>query len=163
MHQFHVPLLPMSERITFAEFGAYFETTFEHLERQGMATPPILLYEVVEPGWLKTDLKLSEIPERMVVAAYEASIRNAVMEALRRVELREPPHPASTKPVRMKLKGNTQAKSIFKQMAEHPLTVFSFTFEDDQDSTIFFLRTAFTISEVQKELPNCIVGGDQSN
>lgn len=49
------------------------------------------------------------------------------------------------------------------RLAEHPLTVFSFTFAEDADATIFFLRTAFTISEVQKELPNCIVGGYQSN
>jgi len=69
------------------------------------------------------------------------------------VEAREPKLPANPKAKRLRFKDNTPLKNVFRQMGELPATVFSLTFPNNglDSGTIFFLRTAFTISEFRRE------------
>ncbi len=92
----------------------------------------------------------------MLTLAPHAATRDAIMRALQEVEKREPKLENQRTP-KIAIKPNTPLRSIFKQMANIPMTVFSLTDGDDPDSTIFFIRTAFTLSELHKELPKVLV------
>lgn len=98
---------------------------------------------------------VSDALEALLVVAFEKSIREAVFQALDRVELREPNLPAARSSVKTpKFKDHTPLKSFYRQMAKMPATVFSVTFPDDGTDaiSIFFLRTAFTVSEFRREI-----------
>ncbi len=156
MSHIQIPVLPISERDVLEDLRPFFADVLEMLDRKNMPAP-VLLFEVCEddrrrPG---EELKMSDAPERMVVFA-AAEFRDAVMKALKAVESREPRVPQNPSR-RIKLKGNTPLKSVFRQMAEVPITVFSMTDADFREATTFFLRTAFTITELRKELPNVVI------
>jgi hypothetical protein len=158
MHQAQYPVLPLSERETFGDFTAQLEDVFTLLEGKGMAGP-ILLFEVCEDDrWRPAEhLTLSAAPERMVIVSLAKEVSTAVFKALEAVAEREPRIPQSRN-AKVSLKPNTPLKSVYRQMAAIPITVFSLTLGNDaDDATIFFLRTPFTIGELQKELPNVII------
>ena len=47
--------------------------------------------------------------------------------------------------------------ALYRQMAETPITVYSLTRSDLVGPSIFFIRGAFTTTELRKELPNHIL------
>jgi len=96
---------------------------------------------------------VSETPKELIVVSIEPTITKAVLDALRRVEAREPEYPSETKRRTLKLKENTPFKGVFRQMAEVSLTVFSINPPEEAEAiSIFFLRTPFTVSEFRKEI-----------
>lgn len=131
------------------------ESIIDAYEQQTGDFPPLLLFEPGPESRIPGAMpKVPESPEHLVVIAVGQPIRSVVFEALDRVAKREPQPDANNKPKRLKFKDNTPLKSFFRQMAEMPATVFSITFPDDgpDAGTIFFLRTAFTISEFRREV-----------
>ena len=156
MHQIHIPSIPIPDNTTFGELPELLSATMEALEAKDMMFP-VLFYEVCDkPAWPNVDLQPSQAPERLLVLAPHAPTRDAVLRALQDVEKREPKLESQRAP-RVTIKPNTPLRSVFKQMASIPMTVFSLTDGDDPDSTIFFIRTAFTLSEFRKELPRVLV------
>jgi hypothetical protein len=131
------------------------EAVVTAFEERNETVPPLLIFEPCEesriPGPAPTP---SDAPEELVVVAVGQVVREAVFEALERVEAREPNIPVNPKRKVPKFKDSTPLKSFFRQMAALPATVFSLTFPDDgpDSGTIFFLRTAFTISEFRREV-----------
>ena len=93
-------------------------------------------------------------PDELLVVAVDPVVRQAVFEALKRIEPREPISPQEHTVRTPKIEENTRLRSIYRQMADMPATVFSLTLpcEDGEPGTIFFLRTAFTISEFRREI-----------
>lgn len=119
-----------------------------------MPATTVLLFEVCDtPDWPQQPLEQSDAPERMLCVSSDPTARKAILAALDEVARREPP--AGPRPrFDYTFKANTPLKQIFRKMADTPLTVLSVTpLEEEPDITFFFFRTAFTISELQKELP----------
>lgn len=153
MHQVQVPIIPIPDNARFGEMPSICEVVLESMEKGRTPTFPVMLLEVCDtPTWRHEKLPQSASPERMVCIAVDPKSRDAIMAALAEVEKREPASVPRPK-VDFTLKGNTPMKQIFRRMADLPITVLSLTAQDDFDATIFFVRTAFTISELQKELP----------
>ena len=158
MHAEQVPVLPIPESTCFADIAEYCEATIDLFTKKGAKIHPVLLFEVVgAPRGGSGKIELSAAPERMLIVVVEKETRNALLEALRRVEKREPKMRDPNRQARIKIKDNTPIKSIFKQMAAIPFTVFSITFAEDMANSVFFLRTAFTISELQKEIQATVI------
>jgi len=115
----------------------------------------MLIFEPLEhsniPGYQPT---ISQAPEELIIVTVISAVRDATFAALARVENFEPKPPGDKPTKPMKIKENTPLKSIFRQMAAMPATVFSFSFpqDDGEPATIFFLRTAFTISQFRREM-----------
>lgn len=159
MHQIQIPLIPIPDDILFGELGELFLGTLDNLEKNRIGPFPVLIYEVCDPPDRPDEqIEPSQAPERVIAISITNDSRDALMRALAEVERREPPYPNPRKPVKINLRDNTPLRSVFKQMAALPLTVFSMTQPDQDAGTLFFIRTAFTISELQKELPKMIVG-----
>jgi hypothetical protein len=143
MHQTKVPILPISERTTVGELPETFLDVIEVYENAG-AVPPLFMFEPREesliPGPPPT---VSDAPEELLVCPLESSIRQAVFEALKRVESREPKYPTEA-----------PLKAFFRKMAEVPITAFSITLSfDDMDAiSVFFLRTPFTVNAFLHEI-----------
>lgn len=155
MHQIEIPILPISERTTWGELPELLDAFFTHCEEQGNELPPLLLFEPLKVSRIPGDTpSVSEVPATLLVVAVEMSVREAVFQALERVEKREPifPNAGAAKPPQFK--DNTPLKSFYRQMTEMPATVFSVTFPDDGPDaiSIFFLRTAFTVTEFRREI-----------
>ena len=154
MEQVQIPVLPISERTTWGEIPEVMEAVVTAFEERTGTVPPLLIFEPHEESRIPSPAPTpSDAPEELVVVAVGQVVREAVFEALRRVEAREPNIPVNPKAKLPKFKDNTPLKSFFRQMGELPATVFSLTFPDDgpDSGTIFFLRTAFTISEFRRE------------
>ncbi len=158
MPQYQVPILPMSEKTTLGESGEFIAGCIDLLEERGTPMQPVMVFAVVA-GPLQRAF-LAHAIDAMLLVILDAKIRDAVMEALSRVEMREPKPQATPETRKIKFKDNTPVKSIFKQMAAQSMTVLSLTFTEDLNGSFFFLRTPFTISEFLKELPNCVIGDD---
>ena|ERR1035441_2939851 len=155
MEQVQIPVLPISERTTWGEIPEVMEAVVTAFEERTGTVPPLLIFEPHEESRIPSPAPTpSDAPEELVVVAVGQVVREAVFEALRRVEAREPNIPVNPKAKLPKFKDNTPLKSFFRQMAAMPATVFSLTFPDDapDSGTIFFLRTAFTISELRREM-----------
>ncbi|HEY5043661.1 MAG TPA: hypothetical protein VIK53_16940 [Verrucomicrobiae bacterium] len=144
--------MPISERITWGELPDLFEITFTVYEQNG-EVPPLLVFEPCEEPLIPSEVP-SEAPEELLILSLESSVKQEVFQALKRVETRETEYPKEHSQRSLKIKDNTPLKSIFRQMAEMPVTVFSMPLlDDDPDAiSIFFIRTAFTISEFRREL-----------
>lgn len=154
--QFQIPCFPLSYRTTCAKLPELFEVATEELEERTGMFPPLLIFEP-HPDWTEDDPLplISDAPEELIVVALEQQVRAACFQALGRIEDREPKNPLRrSSNQRLKFKENTRIKSVFRQMNEMPITVFSLTFPDDGPDaiSIFFLRTPFTISEFRREL-----------
>jgi hypothetical protein len=159
VHQIQIPLIPIPDDIRFGDLGELFLGTLDHLEKNGIGPFPVLIYEVCDPPDRPDELvEPSQAPERVIAISISDTSRDSLMRSLAEVEKREPPYPTPANTIRINLKDKTPLRSIFKQMAAHPLTVFSITLPEKAAGTLFFLRTAFTISELQKELPKMVVG-----
>jgi hypothetical protein len=157
--QIQIPLLPISERIRMDEFTAVFENTVNFLYKKFGTVPPILIFEPLAESYLSSAKPyVSEAPEELVVASIGENTTEAIFQALKQVEEREPQYPSESKRKSLKIKDNTPLKNLFRQMAEMPLTVFSFSVPAEADSvSIFFLRTAFTVSEFRREIQQIII------
>ena len=156
MHPIQIPVSPISERTACAELPHRIRAVIDSYEEQEHDSyPPLLIFEPYEesriPGFVA---RISEAPEELLVIAIEPSVREAVLQALECVAAREPLNPPQGPPKTIKLKPNTPLKSVFRQMAEAHLTVFSITVPSDSPyfTTYFFMRTPFTISEFRREL-----------
>ncbi|HEY2329321.1 MAG TPA: hypothetical protein VGI63_05865 [Verrucomicrobiae bacterium] len=147
-----IRILPVSERTTWGELPELFETTFTFYEENG-GVPPLLVFEPCEEPLVLSEIP-SEAPEELLIVSLESSVKQEVYQALKRIEAREPEYPTGHSQKSLKFKDNTSLKSIFRQMAEMPVTVFSMPLlDDDPDAiSIFFIRTAFTISEFRREI-----------
>jgi len=147
-----IRILPVSERTTWGELPEVFEATFTFYEKNG-EVPPLLVFESCEEPLIPSEVP-SEAPEELIIVSLESSVKQEVFQALKRVEAREPEYPTEHSQKSLKIKDNTPLKSIFRQMTEMPVTVFSMPLlNDDPDAIcIFFIRTAFTISEFRREL-----------
>jgi hypothetical protein len=68
--------------------------------------------------------------------------------------LLEPNYPGRPAPEGLEIEENTPFKSIFRQMADMPATVLSFSLPPDSGelATIFFIRSAFTVSQFRREI-----------
>jgi len=154
MSQVQIPLFPIDQKTTWSEFPDIVEVFATHFEERTGDFPPMLIFEPSEklfaPG---SKFNVSEAPEEIIVVSISPDVSNAMFEALKRVEAREPKGiPYQSKPV--KIKDNTPIKSIFRQMAAMPVTVYSLTFllSDSDSITVFFVRTPFTVSEFRREM-----------
>jgi hypothetical protein len=155
MQQEQIPQLPVSEKTTWGELPDLLGAAVQVCEEKFGGCPPVLIFQPIEqsnfPGYQPT---ISQAPEELIVVTVIPRIRDAAFAALERVEAREPKHPGGPPPKMPKIKDNTPFKSVFRQMAAMPATVFSIslTQDDGENATIFFLRTAFTISEFRREM-----------
>lgn len=86
----------------------------------------------------------------------DEGVGRAMRAALAEVEKREPAAGARPR-IDITMKGNTPLKQVYRRMADYPITVLSISWADDPNMTLFFLRTAFTISEMQKEIPKHMI------
>ena len=152
--QIKIPLLTISERTTLGGMTDVFEDAVFFLEQQTGSVSPLLLFEPVKESRIPSQKSsVSEAPEELLVVALDETISQAVFQALKRVEAREPSYPTEQKRKSFKLKENTPLKSVFRQMAEMPLTVFSISSPVEAEAaSIFFLRTAFTVSVFRHEI-----------
>lgn len=155
MDQVQIPCLRIPNRTTWGEVPTIMQLAGESCEAQTGSVPPMLIFEPYEESRLPhLKAKPSDVPEELIVMALGQMMRQAALDALERVAAREP-NVSSQAPKSMKIKPNTPMKSIFRQMSEMPATVFSITSLDDNGeggSAIFFLRTAFTVSEFRREI-----------
>lgn len=155
MHQQQIPQIPVSEKTTWGELPDLLGAAVQICEEKFGGCPPMLIFEPLEhsniPGYQPT---ISQAPEELIVVTVIPQVRDAAFAALERVEAFEPKHPGGPAPKIPKIKENTPFKSIFRQMAAMPATVFSVTFpqDDGEPASIFFLRTAFTISQFRREM-----------
>jgi hypothetical protein len=155
MHQEQIPQIPVPENTTWGELPELVGAAVQICEEKFGGCPPVLIFEPIEqsniPGYQPT---ISQAPEELIVVAVIPQIRDAALAALERVEASEPKHPGGPPPKLPRIKDNTPFKSIFRQMAAMPATAFSISFpqDDGENATIFFLRTAFTISEFRREM-----------
>ena len=149
MHQDIVPCFPLPYSAPMMEMGEWMHSAFERIERDTGQTVPVILFEP-HPDWqtYRPAPAVSPAPQALIVIPIIPAVTAHCFRALAEVEKREPAVEHCLGPARIKLKGNTPMKSIFKQMAAVPLTVFSF---NDEETSIFFLRTRFTISEFLRE------------
>ena len=113
----------------------------------------LLIIEPMEESRIP-DYEPGLAPEELVVVAVDPVVRQAVFEALSRIESREPVSPHNETVKTPQIHENTPLRSIYRQMADMPAAVFSLTMhcDDGEPGTIFFLRTAFTISEFRREI-----------
>jgi hypothetical protein len=153
MHEVHIPCFPISERTTFSELPQVVDARVIPYEEEIGGALPMFIFDP-RPEWGATGRLLSsnDAPERMVIVALEPELRAASFRALEKVQAIEP---SGAKPQLRKLpriKENTPLKSIFRQMEESQLTVFSLTFPDNGPDAIttFFLRTTFTIENFRR-------------
>ena len=164
-HQIQIPLLPISEKTRMDELQGTFLYSLNYLHEKFGQAPPVLLFEPLsEVNLSSSQPTLSKTPENLLVASIFPSVTESIFQALKTVEAKEPPYPSDQKRKAIKLKENTPLKNLFRQMAEMPLTVFSVTVPAEAESvSIFFLRTAFTIGEFQKEIQRIIISDDSDS
>jgi hypothetical protein len=154
------PILPVSEKKPWREIPYVIAAGIGFCEDLFGARPTLLLYEPIgspnSPGY---EPATSEAPEELIVVALTPQEREATVAALKRVEPLEPKFPDRPAPKPPKIKDNTPFKSIFRQMADMPATVLSFSLPPDSGelATIFFIRTAFTISQFRRELEQTLL------
>lgn len=151
------PVLALSEKITFGELPELFKRTAQQLAAQKLPNAILLLEVCAAPQWVHGTIKPSENPERMIIMAFEPKSRDAIAQALEVVKKRQPPPLKQKARANITAKPNTPLKSIFRQMGEIPLTMFSLTHSNNPESSLFFIQTAATIAEFRRELPNVVI------
>jgi hypothetical protein len=158
-HQVQIPLLPISERTRIDELTGVFEFTINYLNEQFGNVPPVLIFEPLSESYISSaQPSVSEAPEELLVATVFPATTQAIFQALKRVEEREPKYPPDQKRKLLKIKENTPLKNLFRQMTEMPLTVFSISPPPGADSvSLFFIRTPFTVSEFRREIQQIVV------
>lgn len=157
MGQIQTPVIPIPDNTRFEEIPSLCEVCINAMESGKLPMVPVVLFEVCDtPQWRHLKLTQSLAPERMLCVAGDDGIRRAMMAALAEVEKREPKIEGRQR-VDIDFKPKMPLKQIYKRMAEYPVTVLSLTFDQESGMTLFFLRSAFTISEMQKEIPKHII------
>jgi len=153
MQQTKIPCFPISETTTWGEIPMVISTVVDVWADATGEGLRLLIVEPMEESRIP-DYIPGLAPEELLVIAVDPVMRQAVFEALQRVELREPVPPHKQTVKTPKIEENSTFKSIYRQMAEMPATVFSLTMpcDDGEPETLFFLRTAFTISEFRREI-----------
>jgi hypothetical protein len=160
MKQVKIPCFPMPETTEWNEIATAIDLTVQAYSIATGEGLSLLIYEPVESVSAMSDYVPSEAPEKLIVIAVFPEIREAIFGALKEIETREPKI-GRDEPVAMpKLTGTTTLRTVFRHMEEMPATVLSFTVpcEEDEPGTIFFLRSAFTISEFRREIEKPIWG-----
>jgi hypothetical protein len=157
MGRIQTPIVPIPDNARFQDIPSLCDVCLDAMDKGQMPMLPVLLFEVCDtPSWPQQKLMPSEAPERMLCVAMDESARRALLAALAEVEKREPP--AAPRPrLDFNLKPKTPLKQVYRRMAEYPITVLSLSWADDAEITIIFLRTGFTISEMQKEIPKHVL------
>lgn len=157
MGQIQTPVIPIPDNTRFEEIPSLCEVCINAMESGKLPMVPVMLFEICDaPQWRHLKLTQSHAPERMLCVAADPGITKAMMAALAEVEKREPKL-GDRERLDIDIKPKMPLKQIYKRMAEFPVTVLSLAFESESGITLFFLRTAFTISEVQKEIPKHVI------
>jgi hypothetical protein len=152
MQQVRIPIRPISERTRLGNFPDVLANIIEVAERRGETVPTLLLFEPVKEGGNPAAIAASTT-SALVVVTFGQEMRTMTFEALKRVEAREPEFPRNVEQKPPRLEYDASLKIIFREMAAAPMTVFSLTLSDDEDATtLFFVRTAFTVGELIREL-----------
>ena len=159
MNEIQTGCFPVSEKTVWSEIpevmAVYGRIIYEKFGDVG----PALILEPHPPWRLPSQIpKVSEAPEELIIIPVDPLLLKASFKVLEDVEAREPKLPKKKK-TEIIIKGNTPMKSIFRQMAAIPVTVFSVTVGADTTDpvTIFFLRTAFTISEFRRGITGTVI------
>jgi len=153
MEQVQVPIYPVPERTKFSDFMELSGKVWEAFTKDTGINTPVFIFEPYEaPRHPAPPPRASEAPEEIIVVSMGQGPREAIFEALKRIETREPKL-QQQRPLNITLKPNTPLKSIYRQMAEVPATVFSLTLGEDSDAgAIFFIRTGFTVNQLRHEM-----------
>ena len=158
MHQTKIPCFPISEQTTWSEIPAVISAVVDVWANATGESLRLLIVEPMEESDI-ADYEPGLVPEELLVIAVDPVVRQAVFEALKRVESREPAFPHQQTVKTPKIEENTPLKSIYRHMADMPATVFSVTLPgaNGEPGTVFCLRTAFTISEFRREIEKPIM------
>jgi hypothetical protein len=130
------------------------EAVFDH----SIGLPTIVFYLPGPEPRIPTQQTPSLTPkDLLIVVSVGDAMREAALQALKRVEDREPEMRVERK-TSLKWKDNTPLKAIFRKMSEMPITALSFGLTEGREDgiTVFFLRTSLTVAEFQREIERSV-------
>jgi hypothetical protein len=157
MPQVSFPILAVTDATKFGELPALFAATTKSLAAQKLSNA-ILIYEVCDaPEWSHATIKPVEHPDRMMIMVYDARGRDAIVNAILNAKAKRPQEPFKKK-LHITAKAQTPLRSIYKQMAELPLTEFNLTPDNLPGAAVFFLRTPELVADFRQELPKVSLG-----
>lgn len=145
MPDVRIPCFPVSERSTLPDLPEMIDRWIQRYEEEtGVILPAVILTPRPECKFTGHLIPVENAPEQMLVITMEPALQDASFRALEEVQKIEPSGGKLAPRKIPKFKDNTPLKSVFRQMEESAITVFSLTMagEDGRASatTIFFLR-----------------------
>ena len=132
---------------------------YEHLlrlEKAGLeVNVPLAIFHVAvdQGGGRPLERTADREPDRLVIVALHAELREFLFTALAEIAQREEKLP-QTGEMKIAIGPSTPLKRVFQDMTAQPATALTITVSDNSGDPVLFVfaRTAFTISELRNEI-----------